>query len=40
MIEGHRVDDAVGLDGRLTDDGGNAGHGFSRVRGWSRVALR
>jgi hypothetical protein len=28
MIEGHRVDDTVGLHGRLADDGGDAGHGF------------
>lgn len=28
MVEGHRVDDTVGLHGRLADDGGDAGHGF------------
>ena len=28
MIEGHRVDDTVGLHGGLADDGGDAGHGF------------
>jgi hypothetical protein len=28
MIERHRIDDTVGLHGGLTDDGGDAGHGF------------
>jgi hypothetical protein len=32
MVEGHRVDDTVGLHGRLADDGGDAGHGF--VSSW------
>jgi hypothetical protein len=30
MIEDHRIDDTVGLHGGLTDDGGDAGHGFAR----------
>jgi hypothetical protein len=40
MIEGHRVDDTVGLHGGLADDGGDAGHGFVSTRGlsWSSVA--
>jgi hypothetical protein len=31
MIEGHRIDDTVGLHGGLADDGGDAGHGFVSV---------
>jgi hypothetical protein len=31
MVEGNRGDDAVGLHGRLADDGGDAGHGFVSV---------
>ncbi len=31
VIQGHRVDDTVGLHGGLADDGGNAGHGFVSV---------
>jgi hypothetical protein len=34
MVEGHRVDDTVGLHGGLADDGGDAGHGFVSGQGW------
>lgn len=32
MIEGDRIDDAIGLHGGLADDGGDAGHGMSRQK--------
>lgn len=32
MVEGHRVDDTVGLHGGLADDGGDAGHSFVSAR--------
>jgi hypothetical protein len=38
VVEGDRVDDAVGLHGGLADDGGDAGHGL--VSGECRVRLR
>jgi hypothetical protein len=37
VVEGHGVGDAIGLDGRLTDDGGGAQHGLSSKQ---EVALR
>jgi hypothetical protein len=42
MVEGHRVDDTVGLHGRFADDGGDAGHGFisSVVGCWVLVVSR
>jgi hypothetical protein len=40
MVEGHRVDDTVGLHGRFADDGGDAGHGFiSSVVGCSVLVV-
>jgi hypothetical protein len=33
MIEGDRIDHAIGLHGGLADDGGDAGHGVSRANG-------
>jgi hypothetical protein len=36
MIEGDRIDHAVGLDGGLADDGGDAGHDFVS---WRRVGV-
>ncbi len=40
MVEGHRVDDTVGLHGGLADDGGDAGHGFSQFSAWSALNRR